>query len=270
MSSFHIVLPFLIVLLGIFAFPMDRLNRFLLFWTVITAFALTVAGEKMPWLNVHIALPLAVVAGRFVGQFLESSDLRDDLPPIERLAPFLYAAVASALAILVFVIVGPFSLASAGGWLLAIVAAIAVYWAYTGYSRKTAMQVALSGFVAAFSVFTLRAGVLASWGHPDNPYKSELASRDYGEVPDELLVYTQTSGDIPVLRDKIDAVREGDRQGPETAARRRLHRRLHVAVGVVPARLQGRGLHDHRPELRAAAGRDRARRQEQRRQRAGW
>lgn len=203
-SSVHVILPFLIVLGALFAFPMDNLNRFLLFWFVVTLFALTVAGEKMPWLNVHLALPLAVIAGRFVGQLIERSDLRDDLPKLEILAPFAYAAIASALAVLVFVVVGPFTLASAGGWLLVIVAAISAYWAFAGYSRRTAMQVAMVGAVAAFSIFSLRATVLASWGHPDNPYKGTLATRDYGEVPIEMLVYTQTSGDIPVLQDKID------------------------------------------------------------------
>ncbi len=204
-SLFHIVLPFSIVLLGIFSFRMDTLTRFLLFWTVITSFALTVAGEKMPWLNVHIALPLAVVAGRFVGDMVEHSDVRDDLPKLERLAPFLYAAVAAALCILVFAIVGPFALASVGGWLLAGVAVIAVYWAYTGYSRKTAMQVALVGACAALSVFSLRAGILASFGHPNlSPsIMDTIARKDHGDVPVELLVYTQTSGDIPILRDKI-------------------------------------------------------------------
>ena len=203
-SSFHIVLPFTIALIGIFSFDMDRLNRFLMFWLVVTAFALTVAGEKMPWLTVHIALPLAVLAGRFVGDMLERTDLRPELPKFDRLAPFAYAAVASSLSVLVFVIVGPFTLASMGGWILAVVAGVAVYWAYTGYSRKTAMQVAITGAVCAFAVFSVRAGVLASWGHPDNPYKGDVAKRDYGDVPVELLVYTQTSGDIPVLRDQID------------------------------------------------------------------
>ncbi|TAK71498.1 MAG: TIGR03663 family protein [Dehalococcoidia bacterium] len=212
-SSLHIVLPFVMVLVGIFVFPMDRLNRFLLYWAVITAFALTVAGEKMPWLNVHIALPLAVVAGRFVGQMIEGTDLREDLPPIERVAPFLYSAAASGLAILVFVLLGPFTLASAGGWILVAVAAISVYWAKTGYSTRTAFQVALIGFVAAAGVFTVRASVLASWGHPDDPYISKLAPRDYGETPDELLVYTQTSGDIPVLADKIGQYARDSRKG---------------------------------------------------------
>jgi sugar lactone lactonase YvrE len=160
----------------------------------------------MPWLNVHIALPLAVLAARFIDEMLNRGDLRDDLPSLEKIAPFLYAAVASALAIVVFVIVGPFSIASAGGWILAIVAGVSVYWAYSGYSRKTAMQVAMVGAVAAFAVFTFRAAYLASWGHPDlQPgILDTVARRDHGDVPVEMLVYTQTSGDIPILQGQID------------------------------------------------------------------
>lgn len=202
----HVIVPFGIVILGIMLLPMEQLNRFLIFWVVVTSFALTVASEKMPWLNVHIAVAMCVLAGKLVGDVLANSDLKADLPKLERIAPFFYAGAASALSIVVFVIVGPFSLASFGAWALAVVAGVAVYWAFAGYSPRTAAQVALVGACAAFSVFSLRAAVLASWGHPDNPYLGQhnLAPRDYGEVPTELLVYTQTSGDIPVLRDRLE------------------------------------------------------------------
>jgi len=215
-SVLHVLLPFTIVLIGVLTFQMSKLNRFLLFWLVSTGFALTVAGEKMPWLTVHIALPLAIVAGKFVGDMVEKTDLRDDLPKLERVAPFVYAGVAAALSIAVFTLVGPFSLGSLGAWALAAVAGVAVYWAYSGYSQRTAMQVALVGFVAAISVFSLRTTILASWGHPNNPYRGDLASRDYGEVPDELLVYTQTSGDIPVLMDRIDEFARESNRGLDT------------------------------------------------------
>ncbi len=204
-SFLHVWIPFAIALLGVMVLPMEHFTKFLIFWLVSMSLALTVASEKMPWLNVHIALPLAILAGRFVGDIVTRTDIKAELPKLERLAPFLYAGAASALSILVFVIVGPFTPAAFGGWALAVVAGIAVYWAATGYSRKTAMQVALVGFVAAFTIFSVRAAVLASLGHPDNPYVGDnsLATRDYGEVPTELLVYTQTSGDIPVLRDRL-------------------------------------------------------------------
>ncbi len=220
-SFFHVWAPFGIVMLGIFTMRMDMFTRFLLFWAVFTALVLTVASEKMPWLNVHIALALIILAGRFIGDVLARDDLRADLPKLERLAPFAYAAIASALAVTVFVIVGPFQLASFGAWLLVVVAIAAAVWAYRSYSTQTALQVATVAFVAAITIFSLRAGVLASWGHPNVPqaeaeYSTGLSTNDHGALPIEMLVYTQSSGDIPALRDKLDAYARESGMGADT------------------------------------------------------
>ena len=45
----------------------DRLARLLAWWFVSTLLALSFAGEKMPWLNVHLAVPLAFLAGHAIG-----------------------------------------------------------------------------------------------------------------------------------------------------------------------------------------------------------
>jgi predicted membrane-bound mannosyltransferase/sugar lactone lactonase YvrE len=215
---FHVWAPFAIVLLGIFVLEMPMITRFMMFWAVATALSLTIASEKMPWLNVHIALPLAVVAGGFVGQLLSTTDLRADLPKLERLAPYMYAIIAAALSVLVFVIVGPASLASAGAWILAAVAAVSFVWAFTSYSRRTGLQVALVGLVAALMIFTIRAGVLSSLDQADvntalADYSPGLSQDDHGALPVELLVYTQTSGDIPILVNKLAAYARQTGQG---------------------------------------------------------
>ena len=49
-------------------------------------------------------------------------------------------------------------------------------------------------------MFTLRAACcLASWGDPaaQASYSPNLSTNEHGDVPDEMLVYTQSSGDIP-------------------------------------------------------------------------
>ena len=53
-------------------------HRFLLFWFGGTLFGLSVAGEKMPWLTVHLALPLAVIAAAALGTLVRAAwrDLR--------------------------------------------------------------------------------------------------------------------------------------------------------------------------------------------------
>ena len=47
---------------------------FTAFWGLMILFALTLAGEKMPWLTTHIALPFALLTGWYVGKVLEAID----------------------------------------------------------------------------------------------------------------------------------------------------------------------------------------------------
>lgn len=45
----------------------DQLMRLLVWWFLALLVALSFAGEKMPWLTVHLALPLAFIAGHAIG-----------------------------------------------------------------------------------------------------------------------------------------------------------------------------------------------------------
>ncbi len=49
---------------------------FLLYWTVTSFAAYSVAGEKMPWLTVHIAIPLALAAAWGLGYVVETAPWR--------------------------------------------------------------------------------------------------------------------------------------------------------------------------------------------------
>src|SRR5204862_7255833 len=48
----------------------DLFRSFLTFWVGSIFFGLSAAGEKMPWLEVHIALPLALLAALTVNEAL--------------------------------------------------------------------------------------------------------------------------------------------------------------------------------------------------------
>ena len=50
----------------------DRLARLLGWWALGTFITLTLAGEKMPWLTVHVALPLAILSGYVLGRLVET------------------------------------------------------------------------------------------------------------------------------------------------------------------------------------------------------
>ncbi len=47
---------------------------FLLFWSLTSVLAYTLAGEKMPWLTVHIALPMILLTGWLLGRWVDRMD----------------------------------------------------------------------------------------------------------------------------------------------------------------------------------------------------
>ena len=53
-----------------------RFVAFLIFWTLSTLFIYSWAGEKMPWLVVHPALPMIILTAKFVGDLFERVDWR--------------------------------------------------------------------------------------------------------------------------------------------------------------------------------------------------
>ncbi len=46
----------------------------LLFWSFSSLLAYSIAGEKMPWLTVHIALPMILTAGLYLGNLIDAVD----------------------------------------------------------------------------------------------------------------------------------------------------------------------------------------------------
>ncbi len=73
----------------------------LMTWTVLAWLIFTLAGEKMPWLMTHLALPMIVLGGRLAGEFLDRIDWRGALARREWLAlilaPLLFGAVLSVI-----------------------------------------------------------------------------------------------------------------------------------------------------------------------------
>ncbi|MGD8456979.1 MAG: TIGR03663 family protein [Anaerolineales bacterium] len=53
-----------------------HLVSFGLFWTVTGVLAYMVAGEKMPWLTVHIVVPMLLLSGWWLGKLIDSIDWR--------------------------------------------------------------------------------------------------------------------------------------------------------------------------------------------------
>ncbi|OGO50108.1 MAG: hypothetical protein A2148_07295 [Chloroflexi bacterium RBG_16_68_14] len=216
LGQYHIQVSFLIAIGAVLLLSMDAFTKFLLFWTLSMLFGITVAGEKMPWLTVHVALPLAILAAKVLDDVLSAVVVRpaavaaESRPAqgrrereqreevkgpstLERVLPLVYGAVLALAAAVLFQAFGPASGISIMPWLLSIVALGVVLWAGTMVSWRAAGQVAAVALFAALLVFTVRAGMMAAYdqGEPDG-------------YPQEILIYAQGSPKVGLINDEID------------------------------------------------------------------
>jgi predicted membrane-bound mannosyltransferase len=166
----------------------DGFSRFLLFWIVGIWGALSWAGEKMPWLNVHIALPVALLAAWAVQQ--AASRAAGNRPPLASLASLALAAAGTALVLVYLPLGGPVGAlvrAVVGAAGMAAGAAAARSW-----WRSTVPLAAAVVLVGGLLPFSLRTMIGVTF--------------ERGDVPRDLLIYTQSSPAIPDLAADISAL----------------------------------------------------------------
>ncbi len=171
-----------------YVFRGDQFRRFMVFYWVTTFYGLSVAGEKMPWLNLHLALPAAIITA------LLFHDLWERLRPVDEawraVAGLLVVggAAATAMAATLYV-------TSGARWPLAGVAAAASIAAVVlmakDYARPGLVGGAAALVVGALFFLTVRTSVIASYRSSDTPW--------------DLLVYTQSSPQIPEIMHRIEA-----------------------------------------------------------------
>lgn len=211
-TSVYEFLPLVIAIIGTVYYlrNRDRFGLFLVYWVWITFLLYTTASEKMPWLLVNITLPMIVLSGKFFNDVIAGIAWKRVLRNGGALAIFGVPIFLIVLWNLAFVgldgertVVG---LPIAAG--VAALGTAAVGLAAGGYflTRRIGARVfgalALLSVAAILLVLSGRAGVTAAFTH--------------GDVPVEMIVYTQTSPDIHRLAGRL---REQDLQaGVQRAA----------------------------------------------------
>ncbi len=187
MTPLYEFLPLLVTLAGSFWLIRkgDSFRRWLPFWFVFTFAGLSYAGEKMPWLEVHIALPLCIAAAVILAHLIDVLEFDN-----RRWIMAAGAAIATAAAVMLLVDGHSTPVLLAG----AIIAGCLVGWAigaaFGGF--KMLARAVVTIVIAALFTLTVRASITASFAH--------------GDTPVEMLVYTQTSPDITNLVHRIDAL----------------------------------------------------------------
>lgn len=191
-----------------------RLNRiiFVVFgawWVVASWIAYSVAGEKMPWLLVHIALPMTVFGGWWGGYLLRKIDWRAAWRERLWLLTLVFPALTLFAVVMLTVLSGAAgSEASAAGrilqWLLIFAALGAVIFGGVYGVLRTGLQEGMRllavGLLGVLLVFTIRTSFTLTFINYD--------------MATEYLVYAHASPDVKRALAELDTISErtvGDR-----------------------------------------------------------
>ena len=198
-TTLYEFLPLLLSVIGSVYFlrNRDKFGMFLVYWVWTTFLLYTIASEKMPWLLVNITLPMIVLSGKFLNDIIVRVEWRKvsvfggvltlvgvplflallwnltflGLDGSETVAGLQVEVFGMALAVVVIALV-------AAGYFLARKIGPSVF-ATIGLVSIAAILLVLSG----------RAGLMAAFRH--------------GDIPVEMIVYTQTSPDIHNLAKQL-------------------------------------------------------------------
>ncbi|MCB0077635.1 MAG: TIGR03663 family protein [Anaerolineales bacterium] len=168
---------------------------FNLWWLIATSVALSISGEKMPWLLVHIALPAAFLAGWITERLwtrMRWSMWRDGRTWLATV--LVLVATVAGLSLLWLIIGAYWPLQGDGSaalrltlrWLISLAALIGAIWFMGRIPRSLSLkQVALPVMGGLLLLATVRFAAIASYRNADEA--------------NEPLIYTQTAPDVPII-----------------------------------------------------------------------
>jgi len=179
----------------------------LLFWTFSSLIAYTFAGEKMPWLTVHIALPMLLTGAWAIGYLIDRVPWKRLLEVRGLVAALLLPVFAAAMINLLGSLLGanpPFQgnelvqLQATGSFMLALIGVAAsgyglVYFMQTWETREALSFAAILGF-GVLAVLTARSAFMASF-----------VNYDYAN---EYLVYAHAAPGPKMVLEQVEEISE--------------------------------------------------------------
>ena len=170
---------------------------FLAYWWVLAMIAFSWAGEKMPWLLIHTALPVTLLAAWVLSELIGAIPWRAvrqrhgwAVPPLV-IAALVLAGVAtyylSGAGVTVAALQDRLRALPALVMLGAAIFALATIGANIG--ARTVLRLVALTLAGLLLLYGVRAAVQVVYLHPDTPV--------------EPLIYTQTAPDVPVIVDQI-------------------------------------------------------------------
>lgn len=180
-----------------------RFAAFLTFWTLASFLVYGWASEKMPWLMLHMALPLILLASMSIGKLVDSIASRRELG-----SKTLYYV--GCLTVLFFVAAASWNRLNEGEMAVQPIEiqrqtlqTIAIALIFLGLlavavalgrqlGRTYSLQIAVGIFLAGLMALSIRAAWQVTYYN--------------GDVPVEMMVYTQTSPDVGRVMKEIERV----------------------------------------------------------------
>lgn len=175
-------------------------THFLIYWSALSLIIYSWIGEKMPWMVLHLALPLTVLAGRFIGNVLDAANWAEIRQRGGAILALLLLPTIFVFSI--WIRLRPFrgmSLQRLGEtmqWLaslavLAILAMAVIHYVQRLGARRTGYVVFATAF-AFLSLLTIRYSWLVNYVHP--------------ETAEEFLVYAHSTPDVPMVMREIESL----------------------------------------------------------------
>ncbi len=182
---------------------------FLIYWAIDALVIYSWAGEKMPWLTVHLTLPFIFLAAWTVDRALSGVNWRRAWARggafFALLLPLVAVALVTLLSVRPFQGKSLFDLRDTGQWLGSLVVAVALVYALVHYGRRLggyfAGRVACAAIVVVLALFTFRSAWMVSFINYD--YVSEY------------LFYAHAAPDVTLAMHEIEDISRrtvGDKQ----------------------------------------------------------
>ncbi len=175
-------------------------TNFLMYWCVASLVLWGIASEKMPWMVVEMALPFCLLAGLSLGKLVEATDWA---ATVKRGGILLSLCLGLAvLAALTLIGQGsplgdqtPIAAQQAlFQWLAMVAIFVGLVYAATHFWTKVGNAAALKVAAVTAVILVVPFSIRAAW----------QVSYYHGDIPVEMLVYTQTSPDVGLVMKQID------------------------------------------------------------------
>lgn len=175
---------------------------FAIYWAFVAILIYSWAGEKMPWLTVHMSLPLIFLAGWTVERAVRglhgrwSHIWREGGAIYAMLLPLVIAALVALVSVRPFAGQSLSDLRDTGQWLGAVVVLLILVYALVHYMRRlggaAASRIAFVVATVVLALFTARASWLVSFINYDNV--------------SEYLFYAHGAPDVTVAMKQIEDI----------------------------------------------------------------